>query len=527
VATHDYVISNGTGSAVRSDINGALAAIVSQNSNASAPATTYAYMSWADTSAGVMKMRNGANSAWISLYELDGTFLASDISLAAGSAAAPSLFFTGDTNTGLFSPGADTVALATAGSNRLHISSGGLVGIGTTGPANALQVVSGSNYVASFNTSTISASSSAVVIGNYLNNGGGASGGAIRVYHNHGAGTATSMAFEVNGATEAIRIDDQRRLLVGTSSARANFFNSGLSAALQLEGTGNARRMSILGNDAQPIVILAREKSGSVGGNTVVANGDVLGLVSFQGSDGTDFVSGAEIYCEVDGTPGANDMPGRLVFSTTADGASSPTERVRITNGGSVLIGNDNTSNNGKLYVNQNTETNTAKLWDTNASTTSDGVLAVIASRNTTNNTFYAISYYNVGTGTYRFRVADSGNCTNTNNSYGAISDLKLKENIVDANSQWDDLKALQVRNYNFKEGQTHTQIGLVAQEAELVSPGLVSESPDRDEEGNDLGTVTKSVNYSVLYMKAVKALQEAMERIEALETRLSALEAA
>jgi hypothetical protein len=105
-----------------------------------------------------------------------------------------------------------------------------------------------------------------------------------------------------------------------------------------------------------------------------------------------------------------------------------------------------------------------------------------------------------------------------TNNSYGSLSDIKLKENIVDANSQWDDLKALQVRNYNFKEGQTHTQIGLVAQEVELVSPGLVSESPDRDEDGNDLGTVTKSVNYSVLYMKAVKALQEAMERIETLE---------
>ena len=121
-------------------------------------------------------------------------------------------------------------------------------------------------------------------------------------------------------------------------------------------------------------------------------------------------------------------------------------------------------------------------------------------------------------TGTNSFFVYTNGNVVNTNNSYGALSDIKLKENIVDANSQWDDLKALQVRNYNFKEGQTHTQIGLVAQEAELVSPGLVTESPDRDEEGNDLGTVTKSVNYSVLYMKAVKALQEAMERIETLE---------
>jgi hypothetical protein len=131
-------------------------------------------------------------------------------------------------------------------------------------------------------------------------------------------------------------------------------------------------------------------------------------------------------------------------------------------------------------------------------------------------------------TGSLAFRVMADGDAENLNNSYGGISDIKLKENIVDANSQWDDLKALQVRNYNFSIDtgySTHTQIGLVAQEVELVSPGLVSESPDRDEDGNDLGTVTKSVNYSVLYMKAVKALQEAMERIEVLEAKVTALE--
>jgi hypothetical protein len=121
------------------------------------------------------------------------------------------------------------------------------------------------------------------------------------------------------------------------------------------------------------------------------------------------------------------------------------------------------------------------------------------------------------------------GDLENTNNAYGAISDVKLKENIVDASSQWDDLKALRVRKYNFKTEtgyNTHTQIGLVAQEVELVSPGLVSEYPDRDTEGNDLGTLTKSVNYSVLYMKAVKALQEAMERIEQLETEMAEVKA-
>jgi hypothetical protein len=128
--------------------------------------------------------------------------------------------------------------------------------------------------------------------------------------------------------------------------------------------------------------------------------------------------------------------------------------------------------------------------------------------------------------GTLSFRVFTNGNVQNTNNSYGAISDAKLKENIVDASSQWADIKELRVRNYNFIKGQTHTQIGLVAQEVELVSPGLVSESPDRDEDDNDLGTVTKSVNYSVLYIKAVKALQEAIAKIETLETKVAALEA-
>ena len=131
----------------------------------------------------------------------------------------------------------------------------------------------------------------------------------------------------------------------------------------------------------------------------------------------------------------------------------------------------------------------------------------------------------NTTDGTVSFIVYTNGNVQNTNNSYGAISDVKLKENIVDAGSQWNDLRALQVRKYNLKEGQTHTQIGLVAQEAELVSPGLVYETPDRDEDGNETGEVTKGVNYSVLYMKAVKALQEAMERIETLEAKVAALE--
>jgi len=189
------------------------------------------------------------------------------------------------------------------------------------------------------------------------------------------------------------------------------------------------------------------------------------------------------------------------VFSTTADGASSPTERMRLDRNGEL----DNYSSGGYIYKARSSS---------GAGTTNFLYWGAHSATSTTN-------------GTESFRVFTNGNVQNTNNSYTAISDIKLKENIVDANSQWDDLKALRVRNYNLKEGQTHRQIGLVAQEVEPISPGLVYESPDRDAEGNDLGTVTKSVNYSVLYMKAVKALQEAMERIETLEAKVAALEGA
>ena len=104
MATHDYVIANGTGAAVRSDLNDALAAIVSNNSGSSEPGTTYAYQWWADTNANVLKIRNSSNDGWITLRELDGTMLIED-----GSASTPGLAFADDVNTGIFSPDADQI----------------------------------------------------------------------------------------------------------------------------------------------------------------------------------------------------------------------------------------------------------------------------------------------------------------------------------------------------------------------------------------------------------------------------------
>tara|TARA_R100001082_G_scaffold110892_1_gene92280 strand:- start:797 stop:1918 length:1122 start_codon:yes stop_codon:yes gene_type:complete len=73
MATHDYVLANQSGSSFRTDLNNALAAVVSNNSNATEPATKYPYMPWADTNSGYYKIRNAANNAWVSLFKLDGT----------------------------------------------------------------------------------------------------------------------------------------------------------------------------------------------------------------------------------------------------------------------------------------------------------------------------------------------------------------------------------------------------------------------------------------------------------------------
>ena len=303
------------------------------------------------------------------------------------------------------------------------------------------------------------------------------------------------------GSTERMRIDGSGRLLVGTSSARTDFLNTTIfGSTVQIEtATTGSRGLAITNNqsvNSEAILFLNKANGTSVGSSNVVSNGNRLGSIYFQGSDGSQLVAAASIDAQVDGIPGANDMPGRLVFSTTADGAASPTARMAIYNNGVSGVFATNADN---FFLDNSAAAGTT--------------YAFLLGR------YGATS---LGSGTVSFRVWNNGNVINTNNSYGALSDIKLKENIVNASSQWDDLKAIQVRNYNFKEGQTHTQIGVVAQEVELVSPGLVTESPDTDAEGNDLGTTTKSVNYSVLYMKAVKALQEAMERIETLEQRLS-----
>ena len=412
------------------------------------------------------------------------------VSFPAGTAAAPSLYSGSDTDTGIYSPGSDQFGITTGGTSRVVVNSSGNVGIGTTSnyDDSVLEVrkASGGDGVAIrvTNDATTNGSLAGVI---FTNSTSDFTSSAIAHKRNDNAliffngQTAGGGGFA--NAIEAMRLDSSNRLLVGTSSntlSNASVVIRGNPAASGVDGVIQLSRDSLPNATTSGVgTIFFTDNSSNIGAR-------IGGVADAAWTSGTSH-------------------PTRLVFSTTADGASSPAERMRI-------------SSNGQIYTGAATPGASAFGFSINR----NGLQGLLECyRNVGNNSQTAIIGGNAG----EAYIEGDGDLKNTNNSYGAISDIKLKENIVDASSQWGDLKALQVRNYNFKPEtgyNDHTQIGLVAQEVELVSPGLVSESPDVDEEGNDLGTVTKSVNYSVLYMKAVKALQEAMERIETLEQRLS-----
>ena len=131
MAQHDYIIANQSGAAFRADLNNGLAAIVSQNSGAAQPSTTYAYQWWADTTTGLLKIRNAANGAWITVGTLadanlgllslaGGTLTGALLADDSGTAALPAIAFDGDLNTGIFRAGADQFGIATNGVERVE-----------------------------------------------------------------------------------------------------------------------------------------------------------------------------------------------------------------------------------------------------------------------------------------------------------------------------------------------------------------------------------------------------------------------
>ena len=250
---------------------------------------------------------------------------------------------------------------------------------------------------------------------------------------------------------------------------------------------------------------------------------------------------------------GAN--AGMTIYST---GTSSGQMKLSLTNAngadaGAALI-YSNSSN--KFFINSNGATERFSIdangftTITNSTSSTPYGLYLHGSGGNPNNTVVFFLKCESSTETKAFIYSD-GSFTSRANSYGADSDSKLKQDITDARSYWDDFAQVKFRKFKFKNDVAEygdnapSMLGVVAQEIETIFPNLVSESPDTkrqevpilDSEGNDtgetetkdvdLGTTTKSVKYSILNQIGLKVIQELQVRLEAAETKIAALEAA
>lgn len=149
-----------------------------------------------------------------------------------------------------------------------------------------------------------------------------------------------------------------------------------------------------------PVLELNKSRNAAVGSHTVVVSGDYLGTFRFAGSDGTVFRVAAQIEAYVDGTPGASDMPGRLVFSTTPDGSVTPLERMRIDKDGGLSLNKTRTAGGatGAQTINKPTgsvnfaATNTTLVVTNSLVTVESIILATIGTNDATMKSVVALA---------------------------------------------------------------------------------------------------------------------------------------
>ena len=368
--------------------DGALSGAATQVTVADESSDTTCFPLFVTAATGDLAPKSGTNLAFnsssgrLDATQFNGNFVGGTVSGTTGTFSsdvdiADKIVHTGDTNTAIRFPAGDTFSVETGAVEALRVDPSQRLLLGTTTAREtgsgftSLFQIEGANTISSASASIIS-NRSADNLGarlNFARSVGGDKGdvdvvsdgnelGGLYFWGADGIDTnnlAASIVTKVDGTvtvndipgaiifsttpvsstspTERLRIDNQGRLLLGHTDNINNKF-------MQIT-TSNGAALGLLNyqaTDDGPEVTFIKSRNGTKGSHTVVNNGDFLGRIFFRGSDGDSYERGVEIAAQVDGTPGDGDMPGRLLISTTADGASTPTERLRITSTGVVKI---------------------------------------------------------------------------------------------------------------------------------------------------------------------------------------------
>ena len=468
-----------------------------------------------------------------------------------GSSSAQNFYCTwqyNSTNVGYIGNGASIVGAAAATDFGLTAFTGGKLWLGTNNGASYAVIDSSGNLGLGVTPSAWGASRSAIETGalGYLVSSGSQMNVGQNNYFN-----GTDFIYKTTGAATIYQqISGAHYWNIaasgtadGTAATSLTSAQNGNSYTIKVAGTTDFTLIGAANNN----VGTTFTKSGGTGAGTGTVSQNIsftqamtlhasgglsVGTTSDPGANNIGLAAGGKLYYSTNAwiTPEDNVIGARISGTQVVGFWTGGTERARITPGGYFKASNAGTYvNAADAYheLRQTADSIGLYISSTNANLANE-CLYITADRNTTNNSFYAIAYFNNGAAAAKFRVADSGDVTNTNGTYGTISDAKMKTDIVDAGSQWSDIKALRFRKFKMINDPSNlVQLGVVAQEVEQTSPGLVDEHADKDAEGNDLGTTTKSVKTSVLLMKAAVALQEAMARIEKLEAEVAALKGA
>jgi hypothetical protein len=305
--------------------------------------------------------------------------------------------------------------------------------------------------------------------------------------------TSTALTVKTVGTT-AVTIDTSQNVGIGTSSPSqkldvSNTANSGVSIKINSSNAGSSTYGALIfGSDIDSTVSSIQQNSST---NTTLGGANSLNIFSKSAP---------------------------ITFSTQS------IERMRIDSSGNLLVGTTSPATNCQnTIVGASTGINLALGVIHNATTNVVRGLLLKCPNFNGNDGYLMIGARSGGDVAYMY---SNGNWTNLNNSYGALSDIKLKENIADATPKLEKINQVRVVTYNLKSDPSQKQIGVIAQELEQVFPSMVEETADRDAEGNELDTKTKYVKYSVFVPILIKSIQEQQALITSLTARIEALEA-